>query len=108
MRHLLLRRGRRRKWTRRSGSVGIVGVAWRAAEAVRLLIHGETGRGGGAPGRCVNSTRSGSGLKAGRRRRRVLVITCVSVGLPLGTKGSAELFESGGHQVEVRRMKGGE
>lgn len=54
----------------------------------------------------MNSARSGSGLKVGRRRRRVLIVSWISVGLPLGTKGSTELFESGGHQVEVRRMKG--
>ena len=62
MRDLLLRRW---KWTLRSGSVGVEGVARRPAEAVRLLIHGETGSGRGASSGRMDDTSSGGWLEIG-------------------------------------------
>jgi len=49
-----------RHGTSRPGSVGVVRVARRAAEAV-LVIHGETGGGGGASGGSVNGAVGGCG-----------------------------------------------
>jgi len=105
MRNLLLLR--RRKWTLRPRRIRIVGVAWGPAKAVGLLIHRETGGGGGAPCWRVEDTGSGGGLKIGGWGSRGLTISVtVSAGLSLGTKGSTELFESGGHGVDGDRMKG--
>ncbi len=52
--------GSGRHGTGRSGSVRVVGVARRAAQAV-LVIHGETGGGGGASGGSVNGAVGGCG-----------------------------------------------
>lgn len=60
MRDLLLLR--RRKRTLRPRRIRIVGVAWRPAKAVGLLIHGEAGGGGGAPCWRVEGSGSGGGL----------------------------------------------
>jgi len=55
----------------------------------------------------MDDTGSGGGLKIGGWGSLGLTISVtVSVGLPLGTKGSTELFESGGHGVDGDRMKG--
>jgi len=105
MRNLLLLR--RRKRTLRPRRIRIVGVAWRPAKAVGLLIHRETGGGGGAPCWRVEDTGGGGGLEIGGWGSRSLTISVtVSAGLSLGTKGSTELFESGGHGVDGDRMKG--
>jgi len=105
VRNLLLLR--RRKWTLRPRRIRIVGVAWGPAKAVGLLIHRETGGGGGAPCWRVEDTGSGGGLEIGGWGSRGLTISVtVSAGLSLGTKGSTELFESGGHGVDGDRMKG--
>jgi len=52
--------GSRRHGTGRSGSVWIVGVAGWAAKAV-LVVHGETGGGGGASGGSVYGSVGGCG-----------------------------------------------
>lgn len=109
MRDLLLLR--RRKRTLRPRRIRIVGVAWRSAQAVGLLIHGQAGGGGGAPRWRVEGSGSGGGLEIGGWGSRGLIISAtvtvsVSGGLSLGTKGSTELFESGGHGVDGDRMEG--
>ena len=85
MRDLLLRRW---KWTLRSGSIGVEGVAGRPAEAVWLLIHGETGGGRGATSGRMDDTSSGGWLEIGcwgclRLTVTVTVTVIVSVGLSL-------------------------
>lgn len=59
----------------------------------------------------MDDSSSGGGLEIGGWGCRGLTVSAtvtVSVGLSLGTKGSTELFESGGHGVDGDRMKGEE
>jgi len=98
-----------RHGTRRPGGIRIVGIAGWAAEPVLILIHGETGGGGGAARRGVNDAvggrgrieSGGAGLLGGGG------IVAGSAGSALRTK-AAKVLEPRSHQVRhIRRSDGG-